>query len=49
MKNKKNKIVKLEDLELEVLLNHKRLEVKEVKPKINTLDDYFNVTINKKE
>ena len=42
----KNKIIKLEDLEFQVYLNE--LKIKEEKSKINTIDDYFNITINKK-
>jgi hypothetical protein len=43
----KNKIVKLEDLELDVYLNE--LTLKETKPKQKTIDDYFNVIISKKD
>lgn len=43
----KNKIVKLEDLELDVFLND--LKLIEAKPKQKTIDDYFNITIKKRE
>ena len=41
----KKKAIKLEDLEREVLLSEIRVEEKKKK----IIDDYFNITISKKE
>lgn len=41
----KKKVIKLEDLEREVFLSEVRVEEKKKK----IIDDYFNITINKKD
>ena len=41
----KKKVIKLEDLEREVYLSEVRVEEKKKK----IIDDYFNITINKKD
>ena len=43
----KNKVITLEQLEFNVLLNEKANT--NIKPKQKTIDDYFNVRINKRE
>ena len=43
----KKKAIKLEDLEKEVYMNERKENKQKAKQK--TIDDYFNITISKKE